>query len=130
MRKTLTSLVLVAALCGSLSACEGDKGSTGRDITNEAVSAPSSPVEDTLSVTADEGDSLTPAEAYCKDTVRPYVIQSFEDGLMGTEQSTVGDDAVLACIGLDPVRVQELWVDVLREEYGDEAADMVSSAIN
>lgn len=127
MRKTLTSLVLVAALCGSLSACEGGKGSTGRDITNEAASAPSEPSVDTVSIVPDEGDVLTPGEAYCKETLRPYVVQSFEDGFFGTDRGGVGDDAVIACIDLDSSRIEELWVDVLREEYGTEVADSVAA---
>jgi len=129
MRKTVLTLALVVALSGSLSACEGDKGSTGRDVTNEAVSAPAEPSVDTVSVTPDEGDTLSPSEMLCKSTIRPYAISSFEDGLNGTDTTEIGPDAVIACMDLDIPRMQELWVDVIREEYGDTAADMVSASL-
>lgn len=129
MRKTILALVAVAALSASVSACEGDSGSTPRDTTSEAVSASQSATQDTLSITPDEGDSLTPQEMDCKEAMRPYVDDAVLSGAMGVKPGGIGPDAVLACSPLDVSRIQELWVDVVREDFGDDVADGVASAV-
>ncbi len=112
--KTLAAAALVAALCGSLTACGGGEGLRE----SESTSSASVVDQETVEPTDDEGR--------CKEAMRPYIKDSYEEGVFGSgEAQEPPADIVAQCLTMDDTKIRELGLDILEEEYGEDVSEEV-----